>query len=212
MLKKIVIVFSLLFATGASAAPDRYVFDKDHTHIFFYVSHLGYSQMWGRIKEYDGYFTFDEKEPEKSEVDVTLKPQSVDTDVPALNKELLGEKFFNVAKFQTIHFKSEKIINIGPAGIAGNPNALPPPHGDVIGDLTMLGVTKPFVLHVIYNKSGIHPYTNNYIAGFTADGVMKRSDFGMNAYLPDVGDEVHIHIEAEGIDPLKHPGNSKTPH
>jgi hypothetical protein len=34
----------------------------------------------------------------------------------------------------------------------------------------------------------------------------------MNAYIPDVGDEVRIHIEAEGIDPLKHPGNSKAPH
>lgn len=209
MPKKLYYVLPLmLLPYGVHAAPDKYVFDKDHTHILFHVSHLGFSEMWGRIKDYDGYFTFDEKEPEKSEIDVTLKVASVDTDVPALNKMLLTDKFFNAEKFPTMHFKSTKIDNIS-AGVAGTPKR---PTADIMGELTLLGVTNPVVLHVTYNKSGIHPYSNNYISGFSADAAIKRSYFGMKSYLPDVGDDVIIHIEVEGSDPIRHPGNIKTPH
>lgn len=197
----------LLSAPAAYAVPDKYAFDKDHTHILFFVDHEGFSKTVGRIREFDGYFTFDEKEPDKCEVDVTLKSASVATDVPALDTALRGENFFNVARFPEMHFKSSHIENA--AWSSAGPESA---RADVVGNLTLLGVTKPVTLHVKYNKSGIHPFTNNYVSGFSADASLKRSDFGMNAYLHDVGDEIHIHIEAEGTDPLKHPGNVKTPH
>jgi polyisoprenoid-binding protein YceI len=201
MLRNLLLSLGLILcANSAQAAVDPYTFDKDHTHIIFFVSHVGFSDMIGRLKAFDGSFTFDEKEPEKSSVDVKLKSDSIDTDVPALNKTLQTDKFFNVAKYPTMRFKSERIVVTGKNT------------GDIIGDFTLLGVTRPLTLHVTYNRSGIHPYTNNYVSGFSADAVLKRSDFGMNAYLPAVGDEVRIHIEAEGIDPLKHPGGSKAPH
>jgi len=201
MLKHLVYLFlSFCALSSAAHAADRYIFDKDHTHIIFFVSHIGFSDTIGRIREFDGYFTFDEKEPEKSAIDVTLNPASVATDVAALDKILLSDKFFNIEKFPSIQFKSSQVLVTGKQ------------MGDVIGNLTLLGVTRPVVLHIKYNKSGIHPFTNNYVSGFSADADLKRSDFGMNAYIPDVGDNVHVHIEAEGIDPLKHPGNSKAPH
>lgn len=199
MMRKTGITIVSLFAAvsaGAQAAPDKYEIDKTHTHIIFFANHLGYSQTIGRIKEYEGYFTFDENEPEKSEVDVTLKPASVDTSVPALDETLRGEKFFNVAQFPTMRFKSTGVKVTDKAKKTG----------DVAGELTLLGVTKPVTLHVTYNKSGIHPYTNNYVSGFSAEARIKRSEFGMDKYLPDVGDEVVIHIEAEGVDPFRHPG------
>lgn len=201
MIKKIImacvsatlLASTLVLAEAPAAAPDRYSFDKSHTHILFFINHLGYSYTAGRMKEYDGFFTFDEKAPAKSTVDVTLKPESVDTSVPDLDKELRGEKFFNVAKFPTIHFKST-----GVQVLSGNTGLL-------TGDLTLLGVTKPVTLQVTYNKSGIHPFTNNYVSGFTAETRFKRSDFGMSSFLPAVGDEVIVHLEVEGIDPAKHP-------
>src|SRR6185369_12389157 len=136
----------------------------------------------------------------KSEIDVTLKSDSIDTSVPALNRELMSERFFNIGKFPTMHFKSTKVSTTGKNT------------GDITGDLTLLGVTKPVTLHVNYNKSGIHPFTNNYVSGFTADAILRRSDFGMNAFEPAVGDEIRVHLEVEGTDVLKHPGNVKTPH
>ncbi len=201
MFKKILAFLALsAFFASASHAADKYEFDKSHTHIIFLVNHLGFSNTIGRIKDYDGYFTFDEKEPEKSEIDVTLKPASIDTSIPALNAELYKDKFFNVEKYPTIHFKSTKVMVTGKNT------------GNVTGNLTMLGVTKPIVLHVIHNKSGIHPFTNNYVSGFTADTTIKRSEFGMSAFEPAVGDEARVHIEVEGTDTLQHPGNAKTPH
>src|ERR1700722_17843386 len=101
MLKKTLFVLALVFlpVSIVNAATDKYVFDKSHTHIFFLINHLGFSNTLGRIREYDGYFTFDEQNPEASAVDVTLTAESIDTDVPALDKELYGEKFFNVEKY-----------------------------------------------------------------------------------------------------------------
>lgn len=193
-IKSALAVASLVTATAFAAkaeAPDRYEFDKSHTHIVFMVEHLGFSKTIGRFKDFDGYFTFDEKEPAKSEVKVTLKPASVDTSISALDKELLGEKFFNVQKFPTMEFKSTAVAVTGEKT------------GSVAGELTLLGVTKPVKLDVTYNKSGVHPYTNNYVSGFSIRTKLKRSDFGMNAYLPDVGDEVTAIIEVEGINPFK---------
>jgi len=195
-----VLLLSLLAFAPAAWAADTYSFDKDHTHILFFVNHLGFSNMVGRMTAYEGYFTFNEKEPEKSQIDVRLLPAGIDTDVPALNKELQGAKFFNSAAFPEMRFRSGKVVVTGTNT------------GDAVGDFTLLGVTRPLTLHIIYNKSGVHPYSNNFISGFSADAVLKRSDFGMKAYLPDVGDEVRVHIEAEGIDPIRHPGNVKTPH
>jgi polyisoprenoid-binding protein YceI len=200
MLRKFLLsLCALLAAAQGAQAADKYAFDKDHTHIIFFISHLGFSHTIGRIKDYDGYFTFDETSPESAEVDVTLKPESVDTSVAKLDKELRGSKFFDVEHYPTMHFKSTKIVVTGKN------------KGDIMGEFTMLGVVRPLTLHVTYSKSGIHPFTNNYVSGFSADATLKRSDFGMNAYIPQVGDEVIIHLEVEGIDPFKHPGNPKTP-
>lgn len=201
MLKKQIVFLTLpfLFPSAALAAPDQYNFDKSHTHIVFLVNHLGFSNTVGRITDYDGSFSFDPKEPEKSQIDVTLKSASIATDVLDLDKELQGEKFLNVAKFPTMHFKSTKIAITDKQ------------KGDVEGELTLLGVTKPVTMQVTYNKSGVNPYSNNYESGFSADVTIKRSEFGMNAYEPAVGDEVRIHLEVEGINPIKHPGNVKTP-
>jgi polyisoprenoid-binding protein YceI len=202
MFRKLILFLVVLLAQSqlAHAAADKYQIDKDHTHIIFMVSHVGFSNTIGRIREFDGYFTFDEQEPQQSAIDVTLNSASIATDVPALDKELAGDKFLNVKKFPTMHFKSAHI------NVTGKNTA------DITGDFTLLGVTKHLTLNVTYNKSGIHPFTNNYVSGFSADATLKRSDYGMAAYIPAVGDEVKIHIEIEGIDPLKHPGNAKTSH
>jgi polyisoprenoid-binding protein YceI len=189
-----------VLAAPAYAVPDKYDFDKDHTHIIFFVSHEGFSESIGRMDAFDGKFSFDENEPQASELDVTVKADSIDTGIRELDKVVKSDTFLNVKAFPLIHFKSTHV------------DVLSRKTGDIKGNLTLHGVTKPAVLHVRYNHSGIHPFTNNYVSGFSADMTIKRSDFGMKAYIPDVGDEVRIHIEAEGTDFLKHPGNSKAPH
>ena len=70
---------------------------------------------------------------------------------------------------------------------------------DITGDLTILETTKPVVLKTTFRKAGKHPFGDKYAAGFSASAKIKRSDFGMNYGLPNVGDDVTIRIEVEAV-------------
>tara|TARA_R110002095_G_scaffold178168_1_gene155499 strand:+ start:470 stop:1126 length:657 start_codon:yes stop_codon:yes gene_type:complete len=165
---------------------ERYTFDKSHTQILFFVDHLGFSKSQGEFLDYDGYFVFDRTHPEKSNVDVTIKTASVDMDSDKWDEHLKSPDFFNAEAFPDMTFKSTAIK------ITGEKSA------DITGDLTLLGVTKPVVLKVTYNKSDKHPFSGKYVSGFSATAVVKRSEFGMNYGLPGVGDDVHLRLEVEG--------------
>ena len=69
--------------------------------------------------------------------------------------------------------------------------------GTVTGDLTIKGVTKPVTLNVTLNKAGPNPMSKAPSMGFSATGMLKRSDWGMGAFAPNVSDDVKLMIEAE---------------
>ena len=98
-----------------------------------------------------------------------------------------NEDFFNVEKFPTMTFKSTNIE------ITGENTA------NITGDLTILDTTKPVTLDVTHNKSGVHPFNGEFVAGLSATTTVKRSDFGMTYGLPAVGDDVEIRLEVEGF-------------
>lgn len=170
----------------AEMAVEHYTFDKDHTQILFFVDHLGFSKSQGEFHEYDGYFAFDRKHPEKSIIDVTIKTESIDMDSEKWDDHMKSPDFFNVEEFADMTFKSTSIE------VTGEKTA------NITGDLTLLGVTKPVVLKTTYNKSDKHPFSGKYVSGFSAEAMVKRSEFGMAYGLPGVGDDVHVRIEVEG--------------
>jgi len=185
-MRKIIFAFILLLA-GPALAADRYEFDKSHTNIVFFINHVGFSNMVGLFTNYDGHFTFDPKKPEESTIDITIKPTGIRTSSTALDEHLQKPEFFNTEKFPEIKFVSTGV------------KITSEKTGDVTGNVTMLGVTKPAVLHVTFNKSDYHPVTKDLIAGFSAEATIKRSDFGMTTGIPMVGDEVRLIIETEGV-------------
>ena len=65
------------------------------------------------------------------------------------------------------------------------------------GTLTLHGVSKPVTLKVVLNKMGANPFVKKNAVGFSATTTIKRSDFGVSAYLPALGDTVKLDIEAE---------------
>lgn len=181
-------VFAILFvANPASAEIEEYKFDKVHTQILFFVDHLGFSKSQGEFHEYEGGFTFNRGEPEKSSVNISIDTSSIDMDNEKWNKHMRSADFFNVEKFPSMTFKSTSI------DITGENTA------NIVGDLTILGVTKPVTLAVRHNKSGKHAFTGKYVSGFSATTSFKRSEFGMKYGLPLVGDEVQVRLEVEGI-------------
>ena len=130
----------------------------------------------------------DPAKPETSTIEVTLAADGVDTGFAARDKELQGPMFFNVAQFPTMTFKSTHIVKTGAQT------------ADIQGDFTLLGVTKSVTLKTVLNRMAQDTVgTNVYKAGFTATTTIKRSEFGMKAYVPYVGDDVAVTINFEGI-------------
>ena len=183
---RIAAALCLIFMPSPALA-DRFEFDRSHTKILFFVNHLGFADSIGEFTDYDGYFVFDEKAPEKSSVFVTIKPAGIRTSSSALDEKLQNEEFFNSAAFPEIKFASSGIKVTGTNT------------GEITGDVTLLGVTKPVTLKVTFNKADFHPYSKEYVAGFGAETSFNRSDFGMSAYTPAVGDEVRLLIQTEGV-------------
>jgi polyisoprenoid-binding protein YceI len=176
------------FAAGPPAAPatGSFRFDRGHTNITFSLSHFGFSTAYGMFKNFEPSINFDPAKPEKTTLEVKIDAASLETGWPARDEELRGEHFFNVAKYPAITFKSTKVERTGETS------------ANLTGDLTMLGVTKPLVLGVTLVKRGPHTFRPSVeVAGFAATGVLKRSDFGMTALLPGLGDEISLVISAE---------------
>lgn len=176
-------------AMSAQAAPVTYKLDPGHTMVLFSWSHFGFSNPTADLGISDGTLVFDEQNPSKSSVDVTMPLSNLDTHVSALDKHLKEPDFFNADKFPTVTFKSTGVQSVG-----GNQYT-------ITGDLTVHGVTKPVVLNATLNKSGKHPMTGQSAIGFNATGTLKRSDFGLGAYVPNVSDEITLNITTEGAVP-----------
>ncbi|MDO1529311.1 YceI family protein [Fulvimonas sp. R45] len=176
-------------AVSAQAAPTTYKLDPGHTMVLFSWSHFGYSHPTADIGIADGTLVYDAEHPAQSSVEVSMPLSLLDTHVPALDKHLKEADFFNADKYPVITFKSTRVQPLG---------------GDnfkVTGDLTVHGVTRPVTLDAHLNKVGPHPMTKAQSIGFDATGTLKRSDFGVGAYVPMVGDEIQLRITTEAAVP-----------
>ena len=176
-------------ASSAQAAPVSYQLDPAHTMVLFSWNHFGFSNPTADLGLGTGTLVYDAQSPAKSKVDVTLPLSALDTHVAALTKHLKAPDFFDADKFPTVTFKSTRVQPLG---------------GDkfkVTGDLTVHGITKPIVLDARLNKIGPHPMSKAPSIGFDATGSLKRSDFGVAAYVPNVSDEITLRITTEGSVP-----------
>lgn len=176
-------------AVSVQAAPVTYKLDPGHTMVLFSWNHFGYSNPTADFGLGEGTVVFDEQHPAQSSVEVTLPLAGLDTHVPALDKHLKEADFFDADKYPTVTFKSTKVQPLGGHKFK------------VTGDLTVHGVTKPVVLAATLNKVGPHPMTKAQAIGFDATASIKRSDFGIGAYVPNVSDEISIRITTEGAVP-----------
>lgn len=176
-----------LLAAPAIAEPVAYDFDKSHANLSFTYNHLGYSTTDGRFGDWDGTLLIDKDTPANSSVEFTINIDSLDTFWADRDTHLKSPDFFDAAKFPEATFKSTKVEQTGE-------NQL-----DVTGDLTLRGITKPVTLTVDVLALGEHPMAKKPAAGFAATAVLKRSDFGMDKFVPYVGDEVTVTFHAETL-------------
>jgi polyisoprenoid-binding protein YceI len=172
--------------TGAGTIESGdYEIDPGHSRMIFSYNHFGYSTSSGLFTRFDAKIHAVGGNLTASAVVVTIDMTGIDTTVPKLDEELKAPGFFDVSKYPTATFRSTAIRPTGPS------TAL------VTGDLTLHGVTRPVNLDVIFNRGGPHPMSHVVTLGFNATAQLKRSDFGVQAFAPMVGDEVTLTISAE---------------
>lgn len=172
--------------TEPSELPEGgYRLDPAHTALLFKVDHLGFSQFVGRFDRVDASLVFDPEGPEASRLTVLVDMASIDVNPPAFAEELRGPDWFEVERFPEARFESRTIEVTGETT------------GIVRGDLTLHGVTRPVTLDVTFNGGGDNLITGDYTLGFAARGTLLRSDFGLGAYAPAIGDEVTLEISVE---------------
>ncbi|HTT34050.1 MAG TPA: YceI family protein [Methylomirabilota bacterium] len=190
---------TLTLPTGAASTPWK--IDPQHSSAQFAVRHLGLSTVRGAFSKLDGTVTLDDADITKSSVEVTIDVSTVDTREPDRDKDLRSERFFDVAHYPTMTFKSKKVEQVAPGKLK------------VTGDLTIRGTTKEVVLEVDGPTAPIKDPWGNQRAAATATTKVNRQDFGVkwNAKLDNggvvVSDDVNIMIDVEMIHKPVNAGN-----
>jgi len=187
----------------AIAAPaGDYAVDPTHASVNFKVQHFGLAFYSLKFKTFDATVAFDPANIAASKVTATIKPSDLIVGYPAdyvanhpgtkfksWEDDLANStNFLDAAQYPAITFVSTSVE----------------PSGDrtakVTGDLTLKGVTKPVTLDVTFaGELPAHPFAKAPAIGFSATGVFKRSDFGLDYLVPNVGDEVKVEIEGDFI-------------
>ena len=181
MLKTILGV-TLLSVSSLTLAAD-YQIDPAHTFPHFAINHLGFSTMHGRFNKTEGMLSLDQEKGLGS-VEVTIDAASIDTGHQKRDDHLRSPDFLNVVEFPEITFKSTQVTFNGD-------------QATVVGDLTIMGVSKPVTLQVAKISCGVHPMNKKDTCGFDATAQIKRSDFGVNYGIPNIGDEMNLTFEVE---------------
>ncbi|MGH8121746.1 MAG: YceI family protein [Rudaea sp.] len=172
---------------AASAATQDFRFDTVHTQILFCASHLRFSNPCGLLRVKSGFIRFDDDDWSTAKVAVLIDMASVDMGDAAWSNKLRSHEFLASERYPTAHFVSSSVTKTDARS------------GIVHGALTLLGVSRVIDLQMTFNRAGVDPYTFKYTAGFSATARLKRSDFGMRKYLPDIGNDIDIRIEVEGL-------------
>ncbi|MDQ3117717.1 MAG: YceI family protein [Verrucomicrobiota bacterium] len=185
----------LLVAFYGSAASVRaeevYQLDPVHSSITFKVRHF-FSYVTGSFKKFEGTITVDPDHPEKSSVMATIDATSIDTQNEKRDEHLKTADFFDVAKFPTITFKSKSVKQTGADA------------GDIVGDLTMHGVTKEITLHAKFLGKGKGMGEKSISGWQVTPDPIKRSEYNLSwskavEGTAVVGEDVTISIDIEAV-------------
>jgi len=182
------IAFVGLMTQPALAAND-WTIDPAHTNADFSIKHMTVANVRGGFGKVTGSAKYDGKDFKNASVEANIDASTIDTHNSQRDEHLKGPDFFDVTKYPTITFKSKSFKKTS-AGF------------DMVGDLTMHGVTKPVTLHAEKFSAPVKMGTDIHI-GTSATTKINRKDFGVsfNKVLDNggamLGEEVNITIEID---------------
>ena len=156
----------LLLLSPLAAPAETYRIDSAHSQIVFSV-HQFVSNVRGEFHRFSGTIEVDREHPERSSVIARISVGSIDTKIQKRDHHLLSAEFFDAAKFPEITFKSRSVKQTGENS------------GDIIGDFTMHGVTKPMTLHVKLSTPPSGESLPDRTRWIVTTDPINRKDFGL---------------------------------
>jgi len=157
-----------LLASTAQAAPALYTIDPTHTFPSFEADHMGLSVWRGKFNKTSGTVTLD-KAAGSGEVDITIDMDSIDFGLDVMNAKARGDSLFDATQFPLATYKGQ---------LAGFVDGAPT---QVVGRLTMHGVTRPVDLKILSFKCRPHPMYRRDWCGADALASFQRDDFGVDS-------------------------------
>lgn len=168
-----------------AVASGTYKLDPTHTDVLAQWNHMSFSNPTAHFGTVDGTLVYNADDVSQSSVEVTLPLSGLNSFTAKFDEHLRSADFFDAATFPVATFKSTKVEAAGTNKLT------------VTGDLTIKDQTKPVVLDVTVNGAGEHPMMKVPAVGFDATTTIKRTDFGVGAYAPNVSDDVKLRITTE---------------
>lgn len=162
-----------------------YQLDPLHTTVLFKVDHLGLSKFVGRFNRVEASLDYDPHNPAAAKLSAVIDIASIDVNNADFSETLRSASWFNAERYPQAGFVTTSVELVD-----GN-------RARFLGDLTLLGVTAPIVLDIHFNGGADNMLSGRYTLGFSATSKFKRSVFGMDQYIPAIGDDVELEIHAE---------------
>lgn len=184
-----VLIVTMALAVSAAAQATSWQIDPNHSAAQFSVKHLGVATVRGAFTKMSGSAKYDPSDPSKTSLDASIEAASIDTRVSMRDNDLKSANFLDVEKFPTITFHSRQVKAAGAGKL------------QIVGDLTIHGVTKEVTLDVDGPSAQIKDPWGNQRIGASASTKINRHDFGVNGAPGVVGDDIVITIDAELIQP-----------
>ena len=180
------IAFLAAYPVQSKADQNAYTVDPVHSSLIFAVKHLDTAYFYGRINGVSGTIRFDPDAPEKTQVEITVLSENVDTDNEKRDKHVRSTDFFDAKNHSKIHFVSTSVKEKSENLYA------------VQGKLSFRGVTRPINIDVGHTGAGKDPW-GGFRRGFKTQFTIQRSDFGMDYMLGPISDAVDIILSVEVI-------------
>lgn len=159
------LLLGLLVLCGSALAADEYKIDPVHSPVAFSVKHMVVNTVHGRFNDYSGQILYDEKDPSKSSVNVTIKAASINTDNGQRDGHLKSADFLDVEKHPEITFQSKSVAKTGDGFVAH-------------GVLTIRGVSKD--VDLLFKLNGPIRVGGNNLLGAEANLTINRQDYGVS--------------------------------
>ncbi|QPF71518.1 YceI family protein [Roseateles sp. DAIF2] len=165
-----IVAAAALLSLAVSAAPVEYEIDPHHTFPSFEADHMGISVWRGKMNKNSGSVVYD-KATGAGRVEIEIDLDGIDFGHPQLNTWARGGDFFDVAKYPKALYQGR----IEPETQPGRPR-------QVLGELSLHGVTRPVNLTLHWIRCVPHPLNNKReLCGADVSGSFQRDEFGLGA-------------------------------